>query len=79
LVYTFGVKINVILAISISSPSHFTEPRFWWNAPAAAYELEKLEPYGFIILMLLVFTGAVSYVIIPPVRFIETLLLYGLS
>ena len=44
-----------------------------------AYELEKLEPYGFIILMLLVFTGAVGYVIIPPVRFIETLLLYGLS
>ncbi len=78
----FGVKINVILAIFNLIPIAPLDgakilggmlPR------RQAYELEKLEPYGFIILMLLVFTGAVSYVIIPPVRFIETLLLYGLS
>jgi Zn-dependent protease len=78
----FGVKINVILAIFNLIPIAPLDgakilggmlPR------QQAYELEKLEPYGFIILMLLVFTGAVSYVIIPPVRFIETLLLYGLS
>ena len=78
----FGVKINVILAIFNLIPIAPLDgakilggmlPR------RQAYELEKLEPYGFIILMLLVFTGAVGYVIIPPVRFIETLLLYGLS
>ena len=82
LMLLFGVKINVILAIFNLIPIAPLDgakilggmlPR------QQAYELEKLEPYGFIILMLLVFTGAVSYVIIPPVRFIETLLLYGLS
>ena len=78
----FGVKINVILAIFNLIPVAPLDgakilggmlPR------RQAYELEKLEPYGFIILMLLVFTGAVGYVILPPVRFIETLLLSGLS
>ena len=79
---SLGVKINVILAIFNLIPIAPLDgakilggmlPR------RQAYEFEKLEPYGFIILMLLVFTGAVSYVIIPPVRFIETLLLSGLS
>jgi Zn-dependent protease len=78
----FGVKINVILAIFNLIPVAPLDgakilggmlPR------RQAYELEKLEPYGFIILMLLVFTGAVGYVILPPVRFIEGLLLTGLS
>jgi Zn-dependent protease len=78
----FGVNINVILAIFNLIPIAPLDgakilggmlPR------RQAYELEKLEPYGFIILMLLVFTGAVGYVIIPPVRFIEMLLLSGLS
>lgn len=78
----FGVKINVILAIFNLIPVAPLDgakilqgmlPR------RQAYELEKLEPYGFIILILLIFSGAVNYVIIPPVRFIESLLLTGLS
>lgn len=78
----WGVKINVVLAVFNLIPIAPLDgakilggmlPR------QQAYELEKLEPYGYIILMLLVFSGAVGYVILPPVKFIETLLLSGLS
>jgi Zn-dependent protease len=40
-----------------------------------AYQYEKLQPYGFIILLVLIFTGAVSYLILPPIRFVIGLLL----
>jgi Zn-dependent protease len=40
-----------------------------------AYELEKLEPYGFIILIVLLATGVAGQIILPPVNFIVTLLL----
>jgi Zn-dependent protease len=44
-----------------------------------AYQFSKLEPYGFIILMLLIFTRALDYIIIPPIRLIVSFLLPGLS
>jgi len=44
-----------------------------------AYQMERLEPYGFIILVLLLFTRILDYVIIPPIRFVAGLLLYGLG
>jgi Zn-dependent protease len=78
----FGVKINVILAIFNLIPIAPLDgakilggmlPR------RQAYELEKLEPYGIIILMLFVFTGAANYVIFPPVTYIISLLLPGMS
>jgi Zn-dependent protease len=40
-----------------------------------AYQFERLQPYGFIVLLLLIFSGAVGYLVIPPIRFIIGLLL----
>ncbi len=76
-----GVKINVVLAIFNLIPVHPLDgskilagllPR------RQAYEFEKLEPYGFIILILLIVTNAIGYILIPPFRFIMSLLLFGL-
>ncbi len=44
-----------------------------------AYQFSQLEPYGFIILVVLLFTGAVNYVVVPPFLFIMRLLWPGLS
>jgi len=43
-----------------------------------AMQYEKLEPYGFIILLALLLTGIIGYVILPPIRVIESILLTGL-
>lgn len=43
-----------------------------------AMQYEKLEPYGFIILLALLLTGIVGYVILPPIMVIESILLAGL-
>ncbi|MGC8907353.1 MAG: site-2 protease family protein [Desulfomonilaceae bacterium] len=44
-----------------------------------AYALEQLQPYGVFILLLLLLTGAVGYIIFPPLHFIQGLLLSGLG
>jgi len=44
-----------------------------------AYALEQLQLYGVFILLLLLLTGAVGYIIYPPLRFIQGLLLSGLG
>lgn len=43
-----------------------------------AYEFEKLQPYGFIILLILLVTNVLTYVIWPPIMFICRLLLPGI-
>lgn len=43
--------------------------------PAAAATFEKLRPFGFIILYALMFTGTLSAMIMPPARFIWSLLI----
>jgi len=40
-----------------------------------AYQFEKLQPYGFILLLILILSGAVTYLILPPIRFVIGLLL----
>jgi Zn-dependent protease len=78
----YGIQINVVLAIFNLIPIAPLDgakilggmlPR------RQAYELEKLEPYGFLILIALLVTGAANYVIGPPLRFIFGLLVPGMS
>jgi len=82
MILALGVQINVVLAIFNLLPVPPLDgsgivagllPRRY------AYEYEKLQPYGFIILILLIFTGVVSYIIMPPISFITRLLLPGLG
>ena len=40
-----------------------------------ANQWELLQPYGFIILLVLLMTGALNYIIVPPVQFITGILL----
>lgn len=44
-----------------------------------AYLLEQLQPYGFLILLALLLSGAIGYLIIPPIKFIQGILLAGLG
>jgi Zn-dependent protease len=44
-----------------------------------AHKFEQLEPYGFIILIILIFSRAVDYFIVPPIVFIVRLLMPGLA
>ncbi|MEW6352611.1 MAG: site-2 protease family protein [Thermodesulfobacteriota bacterium] len=83
----FGVKINVLLAIFNLIPVHPLDgskiltgllPRH------LAYEYEKLEPYGFLILILLLFVAPsvgfdiVRLAVLPPADLLFRLLLLGL-
>ena len=43
--------------------------------PAAARSYAKLEPFGFILLLALFYTGVIGWVIMPIIRFSNTLLL----
>jgi Zn-dependent protease len=81
MILLFGVRINIVLAIFNLIPVPPLDGSKILSGllpPRQAYEFEKLEPYGFIILIALILTDAVGYIILPPIRFIEALLLGGL-
>jgi len=82
LIFRFGVNINIMLAVFNLLPvppldgAKILEgllPR------DMAYQYSKLEPYGFIIILILFITGVTSYLIWPPIMFIERLLLGGMG
>lgn len=78
LILRFGVRINIVLAVFnlIPVPPLDGSSILAGMLPRdLAMQYEKLEPYGFIILLALIFTGAVGYIILPPITFIEGLLL----
>jgi Zn-dependent protease len=82
MILLFAVRINIVLAIFnlIPVPPLDGSKILSGLLPRRqAYEFEKLEPYGPIILLIvLMFTNAINYIIWPPIRIIEGLLLGGL-
>lgn len=81
MIILFGVRINIVLAVFNLIPI----PPLDGSSILAgllprdlAMQYEKIEPYGFIILLALLLTGVVGYIILPPIRIIESILLAGL-
>ena len=78
LIIYFGIQINIVLAVFNLLP---VPPLDGFSVLAGilprsyAYQLERLEPYGFIILLILLLSGVISYIIIPPIMFIQNILL----
>lgn len=49
--------------------------------PRAAIQYQKIEPYGFIILLVLVFSGGLSYILMPSAYFLISIItqLFGIA
>jgi Zn-dependent protease len=78
----YAVTINIVLAVFnlIPIPPLDGSKILQGLLPTRqAIALQRLEPYGFFIMLLLLVSGAITYVIVPPIRLIERFLLPGLS
>lgn len=68
-----GITINVVLAILNLLPLPPLDGGAFLESvlpPRAAYHLSLIQPYSFFILIALIFTGALSFVMMPPVVFL---------
>lgn len=68
-----GIMINAVLAILNLLPlPPLDGGAFLANVlpPRVAYRLTLIEPYSFFILIILIFTGALSFILVPPVYFV---------
>lgn len=68
-----GIMINVVLAVLNLLPlPPLDGGKVLMSAlpPRTAYQLSVLEPYAFLILVLLMFSGVLSHIMLPPVAFL---------
>jgi Zn-dependent protease len=69
----FGVQINIVLAIFNLLPIPPLDGSSILSGLLPrdmAMKYEEIEPYGFMILLLLIITGALHYIIVPPVKYL---------
>lgn len=79
-----GIMINIVLGVLNCLPiPPLDGGRVLYNVlpPTIAYRLYKLEAYGFLILLLLILSGVLSYLIAPIIFFLTNIIaiLFGLS
>jgi Zn-dependent protease len=78
-----GILINIVLAIINCLPvPPLDGGKILCSVlpPRVAWHITKLEPYMFIFFILLILTGALSYIILPPIQFLTQAIttLFGL-
>ncbi|HEU5281834.1 MAG TPA: site-2 protease family protein [Gammaproteobacteria bacterium] len=79
-----GIMINVVLAVLNLLPLPPLDGGAFLESvlpPRMAYHLSLIAPYSFFILILLIVTGMLSFIMMPPVNFLMNLVtqVFGLS
>ncbi len=81
LMFALGIQLNIGLAIFNLlpiPPLDGSRILFGLLPPKMAYSYLRLEPYGFIILLLLIFTGVIQKIILPAILYLSSILQGGL-